>query len=48
MKLKHFNPTEYDLPETTPWILEGNQKMIKIYALKDILSEKLDIRVEKP
>ena len=48
MKLKHYNPAEYDLPDTAPWILEGNQRTIKIYALKDILLEKFNIAVEKP
>ena len=41
MRLKRHKPTDYDLPDDAPWTLEGKQAVIKVYALKDILLEKL-------
>jgi hypothetical protein len=44
-KLMRHEAEEYDLPDTAPWTLEGDQKTIKVYSLRDILIEKLNVKV---
>lgn len=47
-KLKRHKEEEYELPETAPWTLEGEQRIIQVYSLKDILLEKLKARITNP
>ena len=44
-KLVRHGAEEYDLPDTAPWTLEGDQKTIKVYSLRDILIEKLNVKL---
>jgi hypothetical protein len=46
--LKRFSPEDYNLPQTAPWTLDGDQKMIRVYSLKDILLEKFDLQIIAP
>lgn len=48
MKLRRYKEEEYSLPGTAPWTLEGDQRTIKVYALRDILLEKFNVKIENP
>jgi hypothetical protein len=47
-KLKRYPSDEYELPQTAPWTLEGEQQTIKVYSLKDILVEKHGVHFSSP
>jgi hypothetical protein len=48
MMLRRWSTADYDLPHRAPWTLEGNQRTVKVYALRDILQEKLGAQFPKP
>jgi hypothetical protein len=48
MRVKRHLAEQYDLPETAPWTLEGGQRLIKVFALRDILAEKLGAVIVTP
>jgi hypothetical protein len=48
MRLKRHEPEAYELPDRAPWTLEGGQHVIKVFALKDVVLEKLNAAVKTP
>ena len=48
MRLKRHKPEDYELPDQAPWTLEGGQRVVRVFSLKDILEEKLNAKIESP
>lgn len=46
--LRRHKKDDYNLPDTAPWTLEGDQQTIKIFSIKDILSEKHNFEFVSP
>jgi len=46
--LKRHKAEDYNLPNTAPWTLEGEQQTIKVFSLKDIMLEKHGVKIVNP